>query len=130
MVKYNNKLDTEDYTDFQLEFLNAVAKETLTAYWYNNEDKDLTEEAKRFIRNVEFDFTSIDEDAVNYLVSIVNRCLHMLGSSALKRPNFVEHLVHDLIYGRDIFNKPFGRPVLRETKFNDVRIYMEVLKNV
>lgn len=130
MVKYNNKLDTEDYTDFQLEFLNAVAKETLTAYWYNNEHKDLTEEAKRFIRNVEFDFTSIDEDTVNYLVSVANTCLHMLSSSVLKRPNLVTDLVHDLIYGRDILNNPFGRPVLRVTKFDDVRIFMEVLKNV
>lgn len=125
MIKYNNKLDTEDYTDFQLEFLNAVVKEALIAYWYNNEHKDLTEEAKRFISNVEFDFTSIDEDTVNYLVSIANRCLHMLNSSMLKRPNFVEHLVHDLIY-EDIMIKPFGRPILRETKFDDVRIFMGV----
>lgn len=129
MIKYNNKLDIEDYTDFQLEFLNAVVKEALTTYWLNNfkeERKDLTEEAKRLINNTEFDFTAIDEDTVYSLVSVANASLHMLGSSVLKKSNFAKHLVHYLIYKKDILNEPFGHPVLRETKFDDVRIYMEV----
>lgn len=129
MVKYNNKLDIEDYTDFQLEFLNAVVKEALTTYWLNDfkeERKDLTEEAKRLIRNAEFDFTSIDEDTVYSLISIANASLHLLGSSILKKSNFAKHLVHSLIYKNGILDKPFGHPVLRETKFDDIRIFMEV----